>query len=106
MPRRNRCAREPVLPARARRARAVYHRDTCGKLLFPTFRIAERFSGRAQAEYGPDNGDHWIYHCRWNPGWHLSSVDRSTVDARRAYHQREEVNPCSVTTSPPICAPC
>lgn len=93
MPRRNRRFRRALnAPRRERTLRTLYFRDACGKLRFPSFRAAVRLAGRADAEYGPDNGHHTVYRCRWYGGWHLSSRTPSEVDARRAYYhnQREE----------------
>lgn len=97
MPRRNRrrrrkdhaILRRQLDPGPPRRM--ILHRDTCGKLLFPSYTVAERIAGQARARYRNDDDGHTIYRCRWNSGWHLSGRTAAEVDARRAYyHNREE----------------
>lgn len=91
MPRRNHPRRRWVrrTPTR-RRERALYFRDTCGKLRLPTYATAVRIAGQATAGYGLDDEGHTIYHCRWSGGYHLSSRTPSEVDSRRAYYRHHE----------------
>lgn len=99
MPRRNRrnrrFRRALDVPRRERPTRAIYPRDRCGKLAFPTYEAAARIAASARTAHQIADERHYIYRCYHGACWHLSSRTPSEVDARRAFyrHQREEASP-------------